>query len=51
MGPNIIVSAYALVEITKPRKVGLRHIVLEAGVCFGILKTWYTSCLTSCQTT
>ena len=37
MGPQIIVSAHAPVEITKPHKVRLRYAVLEAGVCFGIL--------------
>ena len=29
MGPQIIVSAHAPVEITKPYKVGLRYAVLE----------------------
>ena len=37
MGPQIIVSAHAPVEITKPHKVGLRYAVLGARVCFGVL--------------
>ena len=37
MGPKIIVSAHAPVEITKPHKIGLGHAVLEAGACFGVL--------------
>ena len=36
MGPQIIVSAHAPVEITKTHRVGLRYAVLEAGVCFGV---------------
>ena len=35
MGSQIIASAQAPVEVTKPNKVGLRYAVLEAGVCFG----------------
>ena len=35
MGPQIIVSAHAPVEITKRHKVGLRYTVLEAGVVLG----------------
>ena len=34
---QIIVSAHAPVEITKPHKIGLGYAVLEAGVCFGVL--------------
>ena len=34
---QIIVSAHAPVEITKPHKIGLGYPVLEAGVCFGNL--------------
>ena len=34
MGPQIIVSVNAQVEITKLHKVGLRYAVLERGVCF-----------------
>ena len=37
MGPEIIVSVHAPVEITKSYKVGLRYAVLEAGVCFRVL--------------
>ena len=37
MSPQIIVSAHAPVEITKPHKIGLGHTVLEAGVYFGVL--------------
>ena len=37
MSPQIIVSAHAPVEITKPHKIGLGYTVLEAGVCFGVL--------------
>ena len=37
MGPQIIVSAHAPVEITKPQKVRLRYVVLEAGDCSGVL--------------
>ena len=37
MSPQIIVSAHAPIEITKPCKIGLGYTVLEAGVCFGIL--------------
>ena len=37
MGPQITVSAHALVEIRKPYKIGLGYEVLEAGVCFGVL--------------
>ena len=37
MGPQIIVSAHAPVEITNSHKVGLSYAVLEAGVCFGVL--------------
>ena len=38
MSPQIIVSAHAPVEITKPHKIGLGYTVLEAGVCFEVLK-------------
>ena len=34
MRPQIVVSAYAPVEITKSHKVGLKYAVLEAGICF-----------------
>ena len=37
MGPQIVVSAHATVEITKPYKVGTTHAGLEAGVCFRVL--------------
>ena len=37
MEPQIIVSAHAQVEITKPYKVRLGYAVLEAGVCFEVL--------------
>ena len=37
MGPQITVSAHALVKIRKPNKIGLGYEVLEAGVCFGVL--------------
>ena len=37
MSPQIIVSAHAPVEITKPQKIGLRYTVLEAGACFAVL--------------
>ena len=37
MSPQIIVSAHAPVEITKPHKIGLGYIVLEAGVFWGVL--------------
>ena len=37
MSPQIIVSAHAPVEITKPHKVGSRYAVLEAGLCSGVL--------------
>ena len=37
MGPQIVVSAHAPVEIAKPRKLGLSYAVLEAAVCFGVL--------------
>ena len=37
MGPQIIVSVYAPVEITKTHEIGLRFAVLEAGFCFGFL--------------
>ena len=37
MDPQVIVSAHAPVEITKPHKIGLGYAVLEAGVCFGVL--------------
>ena len=37
MAPQVIVSAHAPVEITKPRKVVLRYAVLDAGVCFGVM--------------
>ena len=37
MGPQITVSAHALVKITKPYKKGLGYAILEAGVCFGVL--------------
>ena len=37
MGPQIIVSVHAPVEIAKLQKVELRYVVLEAGICFGIL--------------
>ena len=32
MGPQIVVSAHAPLEITKPHKLGLRYAVLEARV-------------------
>ena len=35
MGPQIIVSVHAPVEMTKPHEVRLSYAVLEAGVCFG----------------
>ena len=38
MSPQIIVSAHAPVEITKPHKIGLGYTVLEAAACFGVLK-------------
>ena len=28
---------HASVEITKPHKIGLGYVVLQAGVCFGVL--------------
>ena len=34
MGPQIIVSAHAPVEITKSQKLGLQYAVLEAAVFF-----------------
>ena len=34
---QVIVSAHAPDEITKPHKIGLGYTVLEAGVCFGAL--------------
>ena len=37
MGPQITVSAHALVERTKSYKIGLGNEVLETGVCFGVL--------------
>ena len=37
MCPQIIVSAHAPVEITKPHKRGLGYPVVEVGVCFGVL--------------
>ena len=37
MGPQIIVSAHAPAEITKPHKIGLGYTVFEAEVCFGVL--------------
>ena len=37
IGPQIIISLYASVKITKPHKLGLRYAVLEAGVYFGVL--------------
>ena len=37
MGPQITGSAHALVERTKPYKIGLGNEVLETGVCFGVL--------------
>ena len=37
MSPQIIVSADAPVEITKPHKIGLGSTVLEVGDCFGAL--------------
>ena len=37
MGPQIIVSAHAPVEIPKPHRIGLGYAVLEVGVCFGVL--------------
>ena len=37
MDLQIIVSTHALAEITKPHKVGLKYVVLEAGVCFEVL--------------
>ena len=37
IGPQIIISLYASVKITKPHKLGLRYAVFEAGVYFGVL--------------
>ena len=37
MSPEIIVSVHASVEITKPHKIGLGYVVLQAGVCFEVL--------------
>ena len=37
MGPQIVVSVHAPVEILKPHRIGLVYAVLEAGVCFGVL--------------
>ena len=37
IGPQIIISLYASVKITKPHKLVLRYAVLEAGVYFGVL--------------
>ena len=34
---QVIVSAHAPIEITKPHKIELGCSVLEAGVCFGVL--------------
>ena len=34
---QVIVSAHAPVEITKPHEIGLGFTVFEAGVCFGVL--------------
>ena len=34
---QVIVSAHAPVEITKPHMIELGYTVLEAGVCFGVL--------------
>ena len=36
MGLQIIVSAHALIVITKPHKAGLRYVLLKVGVCFGV---------------
>ena len=35
---QVIVSTHAPIEITKPHKIGLGYTVLEAGVCFEVLK-------------
>ena len=37
MGPQITVSAHALVEITKPYNIGLGYEILEEEVYFGVL--------------
>ena len=37
MGPQIIVSVHAPVEILKRYKIGLGYAVLEVGVCFRVL--------------
>ena len=37
MSPQIIFSAHAPVEITKPHKVRLRYTVLQTGACFAVL--------------
>ena len=38
MGPQIIASNWdALIEITKPQKLGLRYAAIEAGVSSGVL--------------
>ena len=37
MGPQIIVSVHAPVEIPKRYKIGLGYAVLEVGVCFRVL--------------
>ena len=34
---QVIVSAHAPAEITKPHNIALGYTVLEAGVCFGVL--------------
>ena len=34
MGLQIIVSAHAPIDITKPHKVGLRYVFLKVGACF-----------------
>ena len=36
MSPQIILSAHAPLEITKPHTIGLWYAVLETGVCFGV---------------
>ena len=37
MGPQITVSAHALVEMRKPYKIGLGNEILETGFCFKVL--------------
>ena len=37
MGPQITVSAHALVEMRKSYKIGLGNEILETGLCFKVL--------------